>query len=215
MTQQAEQNSWPTELRLNPEKTQLRVAFADGIRGKPAGRTLARDEPECRGSGAFARRAEACFRQARCHNSEDRACRKLRGKARFQRRPRYRPVHLALSLRHGGAESGALGRLSEGNRSGGIEPRAALSCAVGVSNRGNLPSSCPSPPGRRDPRWRLEPRRGQFRALHMRQNEPALSLSFHCRETVALVCYYCGLMQQCARANGPRAMTMEHAQQLR
>jgi len=31
MTQQAEQGSWPTELRLNPEKTVLRVAFADGI----------------------------------------------------------------------------------------------------------------------------------------------------------------------------------------
>ena len=31
MTQQAEQESWPTELRLNPEKTALRVAFAGGI----------------------------------------------------------------------------------------------------------------------------------------------------------------------------------------
>ena len=31
MTQQAEQDSWPTELRLNPEKTQLHAAFADGM----------------------------------------------------------------------------------------------------------------------------------------------------------------------------------------
>ncbi len=31
MTQQAEQNLWPTELRLNVEKTQLHAAFADGM----------------------------------------------------------------------------------------------------------------------------------------------------------------------------------------
>jgi DUF971 family protein len=31
MTQQAEQDIWPTELRLNPEKTQLHAAFADGM----------------------------------------------------------------------------------------------------------------------------------------------------------------------------------------
>ena len=31
MTQQAEQAAWPSELRLNPEKTALRVAFTGGI----------------------------------------------------------------------------------------------------------------------------------------------------------------------------------------
>jgi DUF971 family protein len=32
MTQRAEQGMWPSELRLNPEKTELRVAFTSGIR---------------------------------------------------------------------------------------------------------------------------------------------------------------------------------------
>jgi DUF971 family protein len=31
MTQEAAQDTWPSELRLNPEKTALRVAFRNGI----------------------------------------------------------------------------------------------------------------------------------------------------------------------------------------
>ena len=145
MTQESAQEPWPSELRLNPEKSALRVAFRNGVSESLPAELLRVMSPsaEVRGHSPAERKLHSGKRGV--------TIRKIEPVGNYA-------VKLDFSDGHdtglftwqylydlGPKERGVLGWLSRGDRRGRVEPRSALKACEKIAERWERPASwCPA-----------------------------------------------------------------------
>ena len=98
MNQLAGHEPWPSELRLNPEKTALRVTFGDGVSESLSAELLRVNSPSAEVQGHSAAERKLVAGKRTCLDSRNRAGGQLRRETRFQRQSRYWPLLMAVSL---------------------------------------------------------------------------------------------------------------------